>query len=479
MTLPGPDVQIRDEAPPAFQAFDTGTAFVVGLTERGPLAPTAVTSLAAYRKTFGARVAFGALYDWADVFFREGGGRLWIRRVVGDAAVVSDVVLPHSGSGDPEAFLVSASSPGDWGDGLTVVVANGIGAGTFKVTVRLDGVDMEVSADLADNDELVAWGQSSTLVSFVKSGEEKPDNGTYALTGGDDDHAAVTEDDIVAALEDFVPAHGPGQLAVPGFTSDAVHIGMLTHVETGNRVALLDLQDSSSASVLAADVNAVKIHNGSRYGAAFAPHVIVPGIAAGTTRTVPYSAVQAGMIARLDGQSDNPNEAAAGLGGVSRVALGLSQPAWDATDREALNDAGVNVGRMILGDLRTYGYRTIVNSITDPRWVEFSGSRVIMAILAECYSVAESFEFRQIDGRGLTIADFGGELTAICTEHYNDGALYGATPADAFNVDITTPNTPESIAARELHALIALRTSPFAERVVVELVRRMVTETVV
>lgn len=480
MTLPGTSVSIRDEAAPPFLDFDTGAAFVVGLASRGPTdAPLAIRSLAAYVAAFGERSGGPVLYDWLDVFFREGGSVAYVLRLVGDGADTSAVNISHSGSGDPVALSADASSPGDWGDDLSIVVADGDAASSYTLTVKLDGVTVESSPDLVDNDEAIAWAERSAYVALTKEGEDNPDNGTYTLTGGDDDLDSLTDDDYVDALERLTSDYGPGQVAVPGKTSDAVHIGLLGHADSHNRVALLDLQDASSASTLAADVNAVRATAGARFAAAFAPHAVVPGVAAGTTRTVPYSAVQAGLIARSDGATGNPNQAAAGENGRARYAFDVSQPAWTDADRELLNDAGVNVARVIRGEVRTYGYRTIVNPVTDPRWIEFSGSREVMSVLSRASAIAESYEFAQLDGKGHTIAEFGGELVAICVEDYALGALYGNTPEEAFSVDVgANVNTPETIGNRELHAVISLRTAPFAERVEVELVRRLVSESV-
>jgi hypothetical protein len=478
VTLPGLKTSILDEASPPFLAFDTGAAFVVGLASRGPVnAPAVVRSIAGYTVGFGERSGGSVLYDWLDVYFREGGSTAYVLRVVGDGAESSAVNISHSGSGDPVAFGAEASSPGEWGDDLSVVVADGDAPGSFTITVKLDGATVEASPDLGDNDEAIAWAERSAYIALTKEGADNPDNGTYTFTGGDDDLGSLADDDYVDALAKLTADYGPGQVAVPGKTSDAVHIGLLEHAEAENRVALIDLQDASSASTLAADVNAVRTTTGARFAAAFAPHAVVPGIAAGTTRTVPYSAVEAGLIARLDGLTDNPNQAAAGENGRARYAFALSQPAWTDEDRELLNDAGVNVARAIRGEVRTYGYRTIINPVTDPRWVEFSGSREVMSILSRASTIGERYEFKQIDGRGHTVSDFQGELLGICADDYAKDALFGATAEEAYAVDVSM-NDAETAAARRLIATFLLRTSPFAERVEIQLVKRLTTESV-
>jgi phage tail sheath protein FI len=59
------------------------------------------------------------------------------------------------------------------------------------------------------------------------------------------------------------------------------------------------------------------------------------------------------------------------------------------------------------------------------------------------------------------------------------GALYGATPADAFFVE-TGPavNAPATIAAGELRAQVSMRVSPSAEVVRIDVVKIPVTQSI-
>ena len=51
----------------------------------------------------------------------------------------------------------------------------------------------------------------------------------------------------------------------------------------------------------------------------------------------------------------------------------------------------------------------------------------------------------KIDGRGKTIAAFGGELAGVCLDFYGQDALYGETAEEAFRIEtgpsVNTPNT--------------------------------------
>ena len=162
--------------------------------------------------------------------------------------------------------------------------------------------------------------------------------------------------------------------------------------------------------------------------------------------------------------------------GLSRTALALSQTYPDAS-RDTLTASGVNTARGDLGVIESYGSRTLVDAVAFPQWRELAQRRLIMAITAEAEAIAEQHLFAVIDGRGHEIAVFGGQLTAMLVPYYDQGALYGATPQEAFTVDVgAAVNTPATIASGQLRAVIALRFSHMAELVYVEIVKVETTQ---
>jgi hypothetical protein len=192
---------------------------------------------------------------------------------------------------------------------------------------------------------------------------------------------------------------------------------------------------------------------------------------------VPCAAIEAGLIARNDALF-NPNVPAAGTNGLSRYATDLSARYTDA-EYEQLNEGGIDMFRLIYGGVEAYGYRTLVDP-DDPDaapWLSLGNARLNMAIVAQADVIAERFVFSVMDGRGRTVAQFGAELRAMLVPFYEADALYGATADEAFYVDVGDQvNTPESIAAGELHAVIEVRMSPFAELVVIEIVKVATTQ---
>jgi uncharacterized protein len=485
MPLPGPVITQSSTPPTRSAPTDIGVWFVAGLTEKGQLVPIEIHSMADYVAKLGARVSYGVLYDALEAFFAEGGDTAVVSRVVGPAPVSATVnVFDQSGSVVPGdvALVATAESPGDWANALNVNILAGDQGGEFKVQVThdTDTTVNETSPSLVDRDAAVAWSQTSAYIRLTlgASNEDPRVQGPLSLATGTDDRASIVDAQWLAALNRFSKDLGPGQVSAPGRSTAAGHSQLLSHAQANNRFALVDFADTATVATLTAAAAANRALATARYGGGFAPWATIPGSTPGTTRLVPYSAIQAGLEARNAATGRSANEPAAGELGKARYAIGLSQLAWTDTDRTTLNDNGVNVARVMFDGVRSYGYRTFVDpngALQD--WVALSGARLAMQLSALAYQIAEGFEFRQIDGAKHTISEFGGALTGMLLPFYDQGALFGSTPEEAFLVDVgDSVNTPATIAARELRARLAVRMSPFAERVLIDIAKVPTTQ---
>lgn len=477
MTLPGTSVTVGDGASQRFAAADSGTAFFVGLTDRGPIdAPILVRSLREATAKLGGRVSYGLINDSLETFFREGGSAAYVGRIVGPAAVTATVNLVADAT---PTLTAKAISPGEWGNSLKVDVVAGVAGGSFRLEVR-EGSDLkEASPDLADNTEAVAWASESSYIRLTDLAQGDPDVQSKTLTSGADDRGNITGAEVQKALDLFTADLGPGQVAYPGATDGPSHLAVAAHAADRNRVALLDGANTATAATVVLQAAAVTAGGNGRVAGVFAPWATIPGLTAGSVRTVPYSAVQAGLSARSDGASGNPNLAVAGENGVCRFVTGLSQPAWSDSDRESLNDAGVNVAVEKFGSVRTYGNKTCANPVTQANWTQLSNARLAMFISSQAEALAEHYLFAQLDGRGVKVAEFAGDLQGILLPLYQQGALYGATPEEAFAVDTgESVNTQESLASGVLSAAISVRMSPAAERVEIYITKTAAQEAI-
>lgn len=477
---PGISVVHRSTPPPRSSPTDTGVWFVTGLTDAGPLVPTLVQSMADYERLFGLRVSYSVLYDTLDTYFREGGARVYVSRVVGPAAVVATKNLLDSGA--VISLVATALGPGASGNAIKVGVRAGSAGGTFVIFVQdATNAEVETSPDLVDNQTAVNWASNSSYIRLAlgASANDPAVAAAAALATGDDDRANITDAQWQAALDRITTGYGTGQVSAPGRTSDVGHTQLLAHAAVSRRVAILDGVDTATAGTLRTSVNSARAGN-QRFGGMWGPWLVVPGVIAGTTRTVPPSALVAGLLARNDGVGIGPDTPAAGENGTAQYVIGLSQPDWSGSDRQTLNDAGFSAIRRLEGQIppiRVYGWRTLVDPVVDPDWRNFGNARLYMAIAAEGARIAEGFVFSKIDGQGKTIAAFGGALSAMLQRFWNSGDLYGLTAADAFFVDVGPQvNTLTRLANLELHAVLNVKMSPDAEFVQIEVYKRPITE---
>jgi hypothetical protein len=476
MRAPGHTTTIGDRAASPLAATSTSNGFVVGVCERGPTSePIKAISLADAVNSIGERVSANPyLYDAIDCAFRDGASVVYIGRAVGaEVATASDTAVDAGGK---TAFTVAAKSPGSWGNDVDVAIT--LTAGSVVLVVKEDGSVVETSPSLGTTAEVVEWSKSSEYVTITVGDETAADakTQTVELQGGKDDVAGVSTAQIEAALKVLTKDLGPGQVAAPGFTTEAIHKALLTHSAANNRRALLDDPVSTTSAELISHATALRGPN-ARYGCLLGSWAVVPGVSLGTTRKVPYSGIQMGLIARSEGEGNVPNRAAAGPRGKSRYATGLVTTFSD-DQRAELDAAGVIASIMVRGVVTTYGNVTLVNQTTEPNWKSFSGSRQVMAVAAAADIILEAFDFEQIDGHGYVFSDLQGKIEGgACMPAYLANALYGTQPDEAFFVN-TGPdvNTPTSIDAEEIKAQIGIRVSPTASFLEVEVVKVPTTE---
>ena len=483
---PGTQILQKTSPPVRTSPTTTGTLFAAGLCDKGSaIAPIEIFSMDDFVTKCGARVSYSVLYDALDVFFREGGGHAYIARVVGPAAVQATRNLVDGVAA--VSLVTKALGPGTSGNNLKTGVVAGIAGGSYQIQVTdQNSVVLEQSYDLFTQQDAVTWANaySTNIVITIGASLLIPvvggANVITALTTGSDDRVSIVDAQWLAALNLFTKDMGPGQVAAPGRTTDPGHTQLCDHAAANFRTALLDAPDTPTVATLTTAATNAKTTGNGQYGGLFGPWLIVPGVSAGTTRTVPPSTFIAALCARVDAQSvlGGPDVPAAGMAnGVSRYAIGLSQIAWDDPTRNTLNNAGVNVVRIMSGAIVNYGFRSLADPLNNAPWLDLSNVRLLMAIAAEAQQIGQQFVFSMIDGQGYTISQYGGALSAMCQRYYNTGQLYGVTPADAFNVDVgPTVNTAAVIAGNEIRATLAVRPSPMAELVTINLVNVQVPQ---
>lgn len=476
---PGTEVTISSFPGSATLPTDTATAYVIGVSERGPTVPVLIDqNLDQFVNVLGGRLSYSMVYDWVDTFFREGGNRFYFSRAVGDAATVGTLNLVDNAAA--VSLVVDAIGPGAWSADYKVGVVAGGAGGTYRIRVTdADNVVLEESDDLYTQQAAVEWSEFSSYIriSLGVSALNPVVAAPTALSAGDDDHTNVGTPELQAAADRFVNDLGPGQIVAPGYTTDAVHAILTSHTADHNRVAVLDPPNTATEATLVASVAGAGGDIDKRFGAMFAPWIVVPGVVDGLTRTVPPSALVCGLIGRND-RALGANTPSAGDNGIPRYVVDLSQQAWDDSTVEDLNGSGVNVIRRMYNGIRVYGWRSMANSVTDKSWIGFNSARLIMVLRTEFTILGNKFQFQEIDGlNGRVIGSFKTQAMALMNRHWLGGELFGDTVEEAYNIDMSG-NTLQTMENLELHMTVNVKVSPFAEYIPINIVKREITEVI-
>lgn len=475
MPRPGKLILDKDTPPTRSAPLSTDTLFLAGLSDQGPQAPVPLGSMADVAQTLGARQPYSPVVDSLEEFFADGGSRAYFSRALGPAAAPASINLRDSANANTLRF--TAKWAGLYGNNISVQVVGG--AGTYQLIISQGGVVVETSPVFSDKPTAVAWPSTTGVVADL-GGVTLPATAAGApLAGGTDDRASVGDAQWAAALGLFTADLGPGQVAYPGRTTMQGYTDLLNHAMGRNRFALLDVADTTNPqTLLTAAASLRSLGTPARFGALWGPWGLIPGLlSTNTSREVPFSAVQAALMARSDA-TNSANVAAAGENGKANYLTGLNVTFDDPT-HDQLSIAGVNIAKLIYGGVRSYGYRTLADPVTDANHILVSNARLRMAIYAKCDAALERHMFANIDGQGIEFTKLERDLTGVLLPYFNDGSLYGTKPSEGFRIDVgPNVNTRTTIGANELHAKVTYRPSGLTEFIELTLYKTPITQEV-
>jgi phage tail sheath protein FI len=243
---------------------------------------------------------------------------------------------------------------------------------------------------------------------------------------------------------------------------------MIAHCEQlGDRFAVLDSEPGAPSFTVGATLGVDTQRNGvdsSRgYAALYYPWLRVRPAGPGDPILVPPSGHVCGIMARSDnsrGVHKAPaNELVNGALGVERTMSDVEQG--------QLNIQGINVLRVFTngGRVVLWGART---TATDRNW-QYVNVRRLFLYLEE--SIAEGIRWAVFEPNNLGLwQKLRRSITEFLTRAWRDGALFGATPEDAFYVRIDETLNPFSEQALgRLHIEIGVRPSYPAEFIIVRI----------
>ncbi|HEV2761889.1 MAG TPA: phage tail sheath subtilisin-like domain-containing protein, partial [Pyrinomonadaceae bacterium] len=263
---------------------------------------------------------------------------------------------------------------------------------------------------------------------------------------------------------------GPGQVAIPGATTQAVHVALLAHAERFKRFALLDLPLGTDRD---AAVTARRLLN-SAYGAVYWPYVERSDFAgSGAAKLYPPSGFVAGVFARAEAEV-GVHQAPAGVRvgrllnvlNVERAANG--SPQTDEGTRALLNQNEVNViAPLPEQGVVVYGARVLAAA---GRVTAVHEQRVLNAVYHQLKKSYREIPFSVVDGEGKLFREVQSISRQYLLTLWRQQALYGADEEEAFVVICDRQNNPpETLAQHQLFVQVGVKISPMAEKVIVNI----------
>lgn len=419
-----------------------------------------IRSLAEHDTLLGGRASYSELRDQLEAFFAEGGKEAYVARLTHNpvkATINVQDAVPAT------LVSVTAKSVGAWANGyqmITSAVSGSNAASTATWTLKDasgNTVDALVGATAAQA-AAYAWKEVD-VVQGAGSGTIVA--GTFTLASGADGNASVDTTDLANALPLFTRELGTGIVVAPMLDATAAIPTLEAHAKAYNRAWLVHSTDTPTAATIAAQGTTARAA-GNYHGGIIGGKVKLPALATAPTtlRTVSPVGAVAGLIARAD-ELGSPARAAAGIrNGAFRYVVGATQSFSDA-DLSTLHDSGVNAIRTVRGQLCLYDFITpAVQSGAGSEWQLLGQVRAHAAILAELDEIAEYYQFQLLEGPNASIlSEFHASITSMLKGFFDGKTLYGDKESEAFSVNVSGVNNATTMAAKELHAAVAVKYS--------------------
>lgn len=406
----------------------------------------------------------------------------------------------HEGNdaGTINTLQIDGKYDGEYANLVTVEITSATSgnAAEFNLRVLENGVLSEIFPNLSMDDTLTNFVESivnaddsgSVLITVTdldaatSAPNDRPADGTYSMTGGDDGLTSLDDNDFVGSsaalngIRSFDETPDIRILMVPGRATSTVHNSMITYCEVtrdGRMFAVLDPPEGLSATQMITYSTVTAALKGlSEFGAIYWPRVLVPNpdkILYGNTDTVVAapSGALAGMYARIDGASPGGvYEAPAGseVGILNSIRGVETTEVNDEKKRDLIFPELINPITAIRGKTRFVdGARTLKE---DGNFPTIGERRGIIFVSASLNDGVEFARHRKIK------AKLRNELTRTVdafmrTQTEND-AFASDLPSEAYFVDFSEDLNPASVAfQRKVIGRVGVATAKPAEYIII------------
>jgi len=471
---PGVYVEEVDTGNKPIEGVATSTVGFLGVSERGPLEATLVTSFSEYSRLFGKYVPDFYLARGVEGYFQNGGKRCFVARAASSTATEANV--NNSGG----QFTITALGPGDWPNNrlaFKVSLAGLQGPNPpasllFKLTVMYWDPTISLPAPVIDpTDPANATNpnrKEPTILEVFDNLSPDPLSNSFF-------ERQINRNSVLFTISQLIPGVRPPDQALTLLTNGTPGAALLppdflgdVNALPGERRGLLALEDIDEIAILccpdefavagitgalieqcerlkdrfaiiqaprnAGQISALRPPITSKYGGFYYPWLVVPDRATGVPVEVPPGGHVAGIYARSDierGVHKAPaNEVIRGLYlDPANPAAGLTAQTSKG-QQDILNPKGVNVLRNFPGRGNlVWGART---TTLDPDW-KYINVRRLFIFVEESIDEATQWVVFEPNDEPLwarvrrSVGDF---LTRL----WMDGMLQGRTKEEAYFV---------------------------------------------
>ena len=486
---PGVYVEEVPSTSKPIEGVSTSIAAFVGLAPGGPVnTPMRIANWTQFAKIYSDPVnpENGPFMEDAYLahsvygFFQNGGTLCWIVRVGqagGGPGTLAQAALPAAADSGVETLRV-LSLP-DVDGQVTVEISenpiiktDGDGAGdkpagerepTYKITISAPGGSVESYENLTlkkgRNNIATKINGASKLVKIEETGNALPEaqrgpaSGKYVLSAPSVPAEKIEASDFagdvarrrgiggLAAVDEITMIAIPDLWAISengnGKVVNDLQGKLIAHCENaGDRMAILDAPNG----MLPQDVLDWRMNDAgydSKFAALYWPWIEVMNPLTNKPLTIPPSGHVAGVWCRTDA-TRGVHKAPA-----NEVTLGTNSVAFQITQAEqgSLNKAGINCIRAFPGrGIRIWGARTLSS---DPEWRYINVRRLFNYISESIMEGTQWSVFEPNDQKlwiQLRIA-----ASSFLTRTWREGALFGATPGQAFFVKCDDETNPPDV----------------------------------
>ena len=469
---PGVYVEEVEAGSRPIEGVGTAVAAFVGLAAQGPFnEPTLVTNWSQFTQTFGDFVGGSYLAHSVYGYFNNGGGAAYVVRIGQDGqAPAARGELKSGSDGNVGAYRVIALEEGASGNDITVETHSPQGDDApddiFTLQVKRGNNVEETFEGLTtkkgkQNAATIVNAQSKLIqleeIGNLGFAERRPAPGAMTLAGGaapaparvrPDDYVGDSADrtgfggleaiDTVTmvSVPDLMAAYQAGMIDLEGV--QAVHLGMIAHCELmGDRVAILDPPPGLNAQQIREwRVDKARLRLEVRDALLAVDQGLRPALRAGASscrRRATWPASGAATTTRAACTRRPPTRSCA--------ARSRSRPTITKSEHDLLNPTGINVIRAFPGrGIRVWGARTLSS---DPSWRYLNVRRLFNYIEG---SILDGTQWVVFEPNDLDLWQrIRRTLNAFLLRVWRDGALFGATPEQAFYVKCDAETNPPEV----------------------------------